>query len=173
MDLLNLMKERRSIRKYQNIAIDDKDIEELIEAAMSAPSAGNIQPWDFIIIKKRDIKEKLVKAALGQKFILDAPLVIVVCVNNTMVSRFYGNRGVNLYCIQDTAAAIQNMLLLSRSKGIGSCWIGALSEREVAEILEIPENIRPIAIISFGYPDEDPKSPNKRKAQSIIHYELF
>jgi nitroreductase len=173
MNILDLIKERRSIRKFKTVNIPESEIKELIEAAISAPSAGNIQPWEFIVVRRKEIKTKLADAALGQKFIEAAPLVIVVCANTSRSAKFYGSRGVNLYCLQDTAAAIQNMLLLSKSKKIGSCWIGAFSEDAVSEILNIPSSIRPIAIIPFGYPEETPHRTSRRSLEEVVHYESF
>jgi nitroreductase len=173
MDFNELFENRRSVRSYKDEELEEKIIFELIKAAISAPSAGNIQPWEFIIIRKKQIKEQLVMAALGQTFITEAPVVIVVCADMEKSGKYYGKRGAELYCIQDTAAAIENLILYAKFKGLGTCWIGAFSEKNVSEILNIPSGLRPIAIICIGLPAETPKKPYKRPVEKVIHYEKF
>ncbi len=173
MNLMELMYNRRSIRRFKPDIIPDEIIYEFIRAAVSAPSAGNVQPWEFIVVKDRESKISLAKAAYSQMFIAEAPIVIVVCANLFEASRAYGDRGVNLYCIQDTAAAIENMILYAYSKGIGSCWVGAFSERTVSKILSLPDFIRPVAIIPLGYPAETPEKPSRKPLSSVIHFNSF
>jgi nitroreductase len=173
MDVLDAIRGRRSIRAYRNKNVSKQIVERLIEAARLAPSAGNIQPWEFVIVRKAEIKEKLVEAALGQKFILQAPVVIVVCVNESRAARGYGLRGKELYCIQDTAAAIQNINLLAYSLGLGTCWVGAFDEKAAAESVQAPKGTRPVAIVPVGYPAESPPPRNRRLRNQIVHYETF
>ncbi|MCK4483131.1 nitroreductase family protein, partial [Candidatus Bathyarchaeota archaeon] len=109
-------------------------MEKLVDSARWAPSAGNTQPWRFIIVRKPEIKRKLAAAALGQSFVEEAPVVIVVCADEDRSSMGYGVRGKTLYCIQDTAAAIQNIHLAAYSLGLGTCWIGAFREEEARRI---------------------------------------
>ena len=103
----------------------------------------------------------MAEAALDQSFIEEVPVVIVVCANEDRSSQGYGTRGKTLYCIQDTAAAIQNIHLAAYSLGLGTCWIGAFREEEASAILKVPHGIRPIAIIPVGYPAENPAPPTK------------
>ena len=119
MDVLDAIKGRRSIRAYENRAVPAKIVEKLIEAARWAPSAGNIQPWEFVIVRRPAIKRRLAEAALGQSFVEEAPVVIVVCANENRVIDRYGIRGKELYCIQGTAAAVQNIHLAAYSFGFG------------------------------------------------------
>jgi len=148
-------------------------VEKLIDAARWAPSAGNIQPWEFIIVRNPEIKRNLAKAALNQSFIEEAPVVIVVCADEIRSSQGYGVRGKTLYCIQDTAAATQDIHLAAYSLGLGTCWVGAFNEEEARKILEIPQGVRPVAIIPVGYPAEKPPARNRRPLNQIIHYEKF
>jgi len=173
MDVLEAVKGRRSIRAFKNQDVPAEIVEELIDAARWAPSAGNIQPWEFIIVRKPEIKRRLVEAALGQMFIEDAPVVIVVCANEECSSQGYGVRGETLYCIQDTAAAIQNIHLTAYSLRLGTCWVGAFREEETREILKIPQGIRPVAIIPVGYPAEVPTARTRKSISQIVHYETF
>jgi nitroreductase len=173
MDVLEAVKGRRSIRAFKNRDVPAEIVEKLIDAARWAPSAGNIQPWKFIIVRKPKIKRRLVEAALDQVFIEEAPAVIVVCANEVRSSQGYGVRGETLYCIQDTAAAIQNIHLTAYALGLGTCWVGAFREEEAREILKIPRGIRPVAIIPVGYPAEAPTARGRRPASQIVHYETF
>ncbi|HDJ04785.1 nitroreductase family protein [Candidatus Bathyarchaeota archaeon] len=173
MDLFEAIESRRSIRAYTGEDVSEDDVRRLIDAARKAPSAGNIQPWEFIVVRKPEIKRKLASAALNQTFIEEAPVVIVVCADTERSWRGYGSRGAELYCIQDTAAAIENLLLASCALGLGACWVGAFHEEGVRKALEIPEGVRPVAIIPVGHPAERPKPRPKRPLEEIIHYERY
>lgn len=173
MDILEAIKSRRSIRAFKSQNVPAEIVENLIDAARWAPSAGNIQPWEFIIIRKPEIKRRLAEAALGQTFIEEAPVVIVVCANEDRSSQGYGVRGRTLYCIQDTAAAIQNIHLAAHSLGLGTCWVGAFREEEARVTLKVPYGMRPVAIIPVGYPDEEPSPRSRRPINQIVHYETF
>jgi nitroreductase len=173
MELMETIKGRRSIRKFKNQNIPDEAITPLIEAASYAPSAGNIQPWEFVIARNPAVKQKLVKAAYNQKQVQEAPVVIVVCANENRSSTGYGNRGKTLYCIQDTSAAIQNILLTAHSLGLGTCWIGAFDENEAKDAVNAPEGVRPVAMIPIGYPDVTPRQRNKRPISELVHHDSF
>lgn len=173
MDVLEAIRGRRSIRAFKSQAVSIEIVERLIDAARWAPSAGNIQPWEFIIVRNPEIKWKLAEAALNQSFIEEAPVVIVVCADEIRSSQGYGVRGKTLYCIQDTAAATQNIHLAAYSLGLGTCWVGAFNEEEAGKILEIPQGVRPVAIIPVGYPAEKPPVQNRRPLHKILHYEKF
>jgi nitroreductase len=173
MDVLKAVRGRRSIRAFKSDDVSPEIVEKLLDAARWAPSAGNIQPWEFIVVRKPEVKKALAEAALDQTFIEEASVVIVVCANEDRSSQGYGIRGKTLYCIQDTAAAIQNLHLVAYSLGLGTCWIGAFREEEAREILKIPSGIRPVAIIPVGYPAEAPSPPSRRPINQIVHYETF
>jgi nitroreductase len=172
MDLEEAIKGRRSIRAFKPQDVPEETVEKLIDAARHAPSAGNIQPWEFIIARKQDTKRKLAQAA-HQAFVEEAPAVIVVCANEKSASRGYGKRGETLYCIQDTAAATQNILLTAYSLGLSTCWIGAFNEDEAKKALKTPVGIRPVAMIPVGYPNRTPSPRGRRSINQIVHYEGF
>ncbi|MEM3673630.1 MAG: nitroreductase family protein [Candidatus Bathyarchaeia archaeon] len=173
MDVFEAIKGRRSIRAFQSCDIPQEIVDRLIDAARWAPSAGNIQPWEFVIVRKLETKRSLAEAALEQTFIEEAPVVIVVCADENRSSRGYGIRGKTLYCLQDTAAAIQNIHLAAYALGLGTCWVGAFKEDEVRKILKTPAGVRPVAIIPVGYPAEKPQPRNRRPISQITHYESF
>jgi nitroreductase len=173
MDVFEAIKTRRSVRAFTNQEVSEEEVEKIIDAARWAPSAGNIQPWEFIIVRKSEIKRELAVAALNQTFIEEAPIVIVVCANESRSAQGYGNRGATLYCIQDTAAAIQNIHLAAKALGLATCWVGAFREEEARKVLGIPRGVRPVAIIPVGHAAEKPRTPSRRPIQDIVHYETF
>ena len=173
MDLFEAIGKRRSIRTYTKEDVSEETVEKLIDAARWAPSAGNIQPWEFIIIRNGETKRKLSAAALGQTSIEEAPVVVVVCANQKRSARGYGQRGSTLYCLQDTATATQNLLLAAYALGLGTCWIGAFKEEEARQVLNLPMDVRPVAIIPVGHSAENPMAPSRRPLTEIIHYENF
>jgi nitroreductase len=173
MELQEAIKGRRSIRKFKKQVIPDTTITQLVEAASYAPSAGNIQPWEFVIVKNPAIKRKLAETARNQAYVEETPTVIVVCADEKRASLGYGTRGRTLYCLQDTAAAIQNILLTAYSLGLGACWIGAFNEDEAKEALKAPEGIRPVAIIPVGYPDETPRCRSRKLLSQVTRYDRF
>ena len=174
MDVLGAIKGRRSVRAFESGKdVSEKTVNGLIDAARWAPSAGNIQPWEFIVVRRPEIKKRLAEAAFNQSFIEEAPVVIVVCADENRSSERYGQRGRTLYCIQDTAAAIQNIHLAAYSAGLGTCWVGAFKEEKASEILKIPKGTRPVALIPVGYASKFPSPRSKRPFGEMVHYEVF
>jgi len=173
MDVFEAIKSRRSIRAFTEDPVSDKEVEKLIEAARCAPSAGNIQPWEFVVVRDPERKKGLCEAALDQTFIEEAPVVIVVCANVWRSGQGYGSRGVNLYSLQDTAAAIENMLLAATALGLATCWVGAFGEEQARTMLNIPDGVRPVAIIPIGHTAEKPSARSKRPLDRIVHREMY
>jgi len=171
-DCIRLLYERRSVRKFRKDNIDDATVIELLESANSAPSAGNLQPRDFIVVRDPEIKADLSRAALNQRFIMQAPVVVVVVANFPRSMNTYGERGY-LYAIQDSSAAIQNLLLAATALGLGTCWVGAFDEERVSKILELPDYTRPMAIIPIGYPADRGHRTGRRKIEELIHWEKW
>lgn len=163
--------ERFSCRSFLKKEVPEEYIKVILNAGIWAPSAGNLQPWRFLVIKNRELKEKLTEVAYEQEFISEAPFVIVVIALPEESAARYGDRGRNLYSIQDTAAAIQNMLLQASILGLGSCWVGAFSEEKAKGVLNLGKNERPVAILPFGFPGEFPPSFRKRKGlDKVVKY---
>jgi nitroreductase len=173
MEQLNLIKKRKSIRAYKDDIVSEEDIHTLLEAARWAPSAGNKQPVEIIIVKSVEQKNKLIEGALGQKFIGQVPVVFVVCADLDRSSARYGERGANLYAIQDAAAATQNILLMATDLNYGTVWVGAFDEEVVSSILKLPANVRPLAIIPIGRAAQDPSPRPRREIDEFIHHETY
>jgi len=173
MELLDAIKGRRSTRAFSPQPLPNGVVHELIEAATSAPSAGNLQPWIFVIVKRPALKKKLAEAAFHQRHVEEAPVVIVVCADEARSSARYGKRGKELYCLQDTAASTENLLLTAHSLGLGACWTGAFDEKMAAEVLNAPADVRPVALLPIGYGIEAARRTGRRPLDDMIRYDMF
>lgn len=153
MDFWQVLESRYSVRHFDPVAdVPPEAVERLLAAAIQAPSAGNRQPWHFYVVRDLAAREGLAAAAHGQAFVAQAPLAIVVCADAEQSASRYRQRGRELYCLQDTAAATMHILLAAVALGLGSCWVGAFDERQAAHVLNLPQRHRPVAILPVGKP---------------------
>lgn len=173
MEFFEVIKNRRSIRAYRKQALRHEQLNQLIDAARLAPSAGNAQPWAFVIAQKEKTKQALAEAAFGQKWLQEAAVVFVVCMDEKRAEDAYGVRGRTLYGIQDTSAAVENILLTACSLGLGGCWMGAFHEEEVRKVINAPPHMRPVALVPIGYPAESPPARSRRPASEVVFEESF
>lgn len=169
MDILEAVKKRRSIRDFQKKEIPETIVDKLIDALIWAPSAGNLQARKFYFVKDEKLKQGIARAALKQRFIAEAPLVIVGCTDSRISGR-YGDRGVYLYSIQDVACSIMGMMLVAHENGLGSVWVGAFHEEEVFALLKMPRNLRPVAIVPLGYPSHIPSPPPRVSKKEAVEF---
>ncbi|MDH5376323.1 MAG: nitroreductase family protein [Candidatus Bathyarchaeota archaeon] len=161
MPLLDVIFRRRSIRRYRSEPIPDDVLRNILEAGRLAPSADNAQPWHFIVVTESKIKEKLSEGRWNY-FIKDSAATVVGC--------GYAD---NEWSTIDVAIALENMVIAAEAQGVGSCWIGDFEEEEVKELLGIPDNLKVVALVSFGYPAEKPSPLNKKSLKEIVHYNKF
>ncbi|MFP4111459.1 MAG: nitroreductase family protein [Candidatus Woesearchaeota archaeon] len=168
MDVLNAIKNRRSIRKYKDTDVPLDLIGAVIEAAQYAPSSGDLQSWKFVIVKEKGQKEAIAESCSEQYWVAEAPAIIVVVADEDKNSKFYGIRGEKLYSIQNCAAAIENLMLAAEELELGTCWVGAFDERRISSICSIPESARAQAIITLGFPDEIPKKKQIQPLERVI-----
>ncbi len=155
MDFWEVVEQRRSIRRFRpDRDVPPETVERILRAAIAAPSAGNRQPWHFYVVREPQSKEWLARAAYNQRFVAEAPVVVVVCADPGQSAGRYGQRGSSLYCLQDTAAAVENMLLAVTALGLGACWVGAFDEVAAATALGLPPHLRPVAMVPIGHPAE-------------------
>jgi len=165
MDFWQAIEARHSIRQFDAAReVPHKMVKQMLRTAILAPSAGNRQPWRFIIVRRPEVKEALALAAFGQSFVSQASVVIAVCAEPARSAARYQERGTELYCLQDTAAATEHILLAAAALGLGSCWVGAFDEGQAAEALNLPEGLRPVALIPIGYPEREPASRRPRRS---------
>jgi nitroreductase len=172
MDIEDIIASRTSIRVFKSDPIDDATIDVALRLANQAPSAGNLQARDFIVIKNSHTRKALAEAAFKQDFIRTAPVVIVCCANLNRIKP-YGDRGRTLYCLQDVAAGVENMMLYLHSKGLGTVWVGAFDETKVSEAVMLPESSRPVALVPVGYPAGKGVSRTRLPPEQYIHNEKW
>jgi nitroreductase len=169
VDFWQVITERRSVRRYDpGVDVSPEEVERLLEAAVRAPSAGNRQPWHFYVVRDPARRRALAAAAFGQDFVAQAPLAIVVCADAEQSAGRYGQRGRELYCLQDTAAAIEHILLAAVALGLGGCWVGAFDEQAASRSLSLPRRHRPVAILPIGKPAARPAGRTRRQGLDSV-----
>jgi len=168
VDVFEAVFKRRSVRSFKKAPVTAGQIERLLDAARWAPSAGNLQPWVFVVVTAARTREALAAAAYGQGFLAEAPVVIAVATKPPARTP-YGERGAQLYCLQDTAAAVENILLAAHALGLGACWVGAFDDGAVAQALELGPDERPVALVPVGEPARVGKSDRKSLAD-VVRY---
>ncbi len=161
MEALEAIQTRRSVRKYEKRKISDEIVVKLLSAAMSAPSAANQQPWEFIVIRDRDMLEAIPTFSPFAKMVAHAPLGILICgdTRNLTAPRFW---------VQDCSAATQNLLIAAHALGLGAVWTGVypmdLTDGRVTGFVthcQLPEGVVPLAFVVLGYPAETPPKQNR------------
>ena len=158
---------RRSIRKYTTEPVSEADIKTLLEAAMAAPSASNRKPWQFVVVIERQTLDALAEAHPHGKMLFQATLCIAVCGDLTEMERYW---------VQDCSAATENLLLAATALGLGAVWLGVYPKDDrvafVRPILDLPETITPLNLISIGHPAEE-KEPRTQYDESRVHRERW
>lgn len=169
MNLMDALAGRRSVRSYKEEPVSKGLILNLLNAAESAPSAGNLRARRYFVITNPQMRKVLTAAAYGQSQVETAPLLIVVCADVSRSSRRYGDRG-SLFSIQDAAAATMCLLLAAHDLGLGACWNGAFDDQIVQEALNPGLDILPVAILSIGWPAESPSSPARSDLEEVVSW---
>ena len=173
MDFFTAVTTQATVKRYEKKDVDDKLIGVILHMANYADSAGNLQGWEFIVVRSPEIKKQLHKAALKLDVVKDAPVDIVVCADLKKFSLKYEERGEYLYSIEDTAGAITIMMLTAQILGLGTNWIRAFDEQDVKQILGLPNDIRPVGIITLGYPLEKTEKKNVKPFEYMTSSEQF
>ncbi|MGE5404290.1 MAG: nitroreductase family protein [Candidatus Saccharibacteria bacterium] len=171
MDFNDVLINRRSVRKYKTDPVPREHLMELVKAGGLAATAGNFQPWEFVVIDDRKQISALKDACMGQEVFDTAPAVICVCADPEK-SATYGDRGMNYYCKLDCANATQNILLTAYNMGYGSLWVGGFKEDSIRQVLGIPAKIHVVSLIPIGKPDYE-WNPPKREVQDMIHWDKW
>lgn len=171
MDFYEVIKKRKSVRKFKPDPIPEKIMNEIIEAGRIAPSAKNYQPWHFVIINDPDLKEQMVKACRDQRFVGEGAAIIVGC---ALTDSAWGRMGgyMSSWSV-DLSIALDHIILAAVNEGLGTCWIGAFDEEQVKRILRIPDNVRVLALTPIGYPNEDPKDRGRKPLKEIVSYNAY
>jgi nitroreductase len=170
MDALEAISSRRSIRKYKKEAVPKELVDELLHAAMNAPSAGNEQPWHFVVIQDRKILDRIPECHPHADFIKEAPAAIVVC-GDLQLAKWNKE-----WWPQDCSAATENILIAAQAKGLGAVWVGIYPKEDriqgLKALLALPPDIIPLSLIPIGYPAEN-KPGETRYQSSRIHYDRW
>jgi nitroreductase len=164
MSLVDVILSRRSIRQYDDNDIPKDVLDKILEAGRQSPSAANRQPYQFVVVTDSEIKKEL--SGLVSGFLKNAPVVIVGCANTKALLT-------GKWAVIDTTIALENMVLAAWSLGVGSCWIGAFNEQKVKNALQIPEKWKVVALISLGYPAENPESRKKKEKSKLFSFNRF
>ncbi len=164
METMKAIKNRRSIRSYKNKEVPEEILTNLIKASMYAPSAGDEQPWEFIIIDREDILQKISQKQSNAQMVKQAPVAVLLCADLSRVKH-------DDFWVQDCAAATQNFLLAAHEMGLASCWVGIHPRKERVKdfnkMFELPDQIIPFALLPLGYADENPPQPDRFDATRI------
>ncbi|NSW75378.1 MAG: nitroreductase family protein [Candidatus Atribacteria bacterium] len=166
MDALEVLKTRRSVRRFRNLPVEKEKIEEIIDCARLAPSAINIQPWEFIVVTEEKKREEVARLTDYGKFIREAPVLIAVFCKDTK------------YYLEDGCAATENILLAAWALGLGSCWVAGDKKpyaESVRKVLQVPEGYRLVSLVALGYPEMVPATGAalKRNLHEVLHWEKF
>ena len=173
MDFETVVRKRRMCREYLDRDVPQEKIDRILNMALRYPSAGHTEPQEFIVVRNQQVKETLAHAALDQMFIAQAPWVIVVISDTRRSARRYGQRGVNFFSITDGSFAAMLILLAVVDEGLGACFVGSFHDREVQEVLGLPQEVHPIGIIPIGYCSEEPQQFSRRSREQIIHNDRY
>ncbi len=165
MDFFDVVKNRRSIRKYRDKPVEDEKLRKILEAVRIAPSARNRQPWEFIVVIDPDVKRRVYEASNDQEFILEAPIVIAavgypadyICTNG------------NVAHMVDIGIAGEHLALAATALGLGTCWIAAFYQDKMRNALAVPDNAQIVAIFTLGYPAENPEPKDRKPLDEIVY----
>ena len=167
--LLNCIRNRFSVRRFLDKPIEKEKIEILLKAAQLAPSARNIQPWKFVVIKDKEKRKKLTDICKGQKFVSQAPITIALCANNTDYTMSCGQYAYTL----DATIAGEHIVLQAAEMALGSCWIGAFYHYEMAKLINLPIDYKIVGLLPIGYPAIDKGKRNLKSFDEIVVWDSF
>lgn len=168
MNFEELLTHRKSIRLFKNTPVSEELIEKIIEQTMHAPSAGNLQAYKIYIIENKETINNLQKAVPHQGYLSQTGLVFVFCALPEESGKKYGERGSNLYALQDATIATTYCLLTIANMGLASVWIGAFNDKIASNALNLPDNEMPVALLPIGYPDETPSPTDRKPVEQVV-----
>lgn len=169
MDFTELAARRYSCRAYLSDNIEEKLLTEVLEAGRLAPSACNIQPVHFIVVKNKEDREALAES-YKRDWLRHAPIIIVVCIDNTAAWKRFDKKS---YADVDAAIAMDHIILCAASLGLGTCWIGAFNPEIVRKVLNLPQGIEPLAMTPLGKPAQQLGNKSRKKLEEMVHWEKW
>ncbi len=173
MDFFDVIRDRRSIRKYQEQPVEQEKLTAVLEAARLAPSWKNQQCWRFLVLRNAQLRETLLdcfhEENPGRKGLGQAPVVIVVCADPQESGVEEGKE----YYLADAAMAFEHLCLAAKALGLGTCWMGWFDEERLKATLGIPAQLRVVGVTPLGYPDQDPKPRPRRELSEIAFFDQW
>ena len=171
-EFLEFLSRRSSIRSYRDEMPDEQALAYILSCASTAPSAGNLESWDVMVVTDPERRAGLAEAALDQPHVRDAPVVLVVAANYVRAMSRYGDRGI-LYALCDASIACTYMMLAAHAIGLGSCWTGAFDDEDVRTVLELPQHIRPVALLTIGPGEQTSGMTPRLPIEEHVHIESW
>jgi nitroreductase len=169
VEFFDVVRKRQSIRRYTSAPLEEDKLKTILDAANRAPSAGNLQAYEIYIARDASHRRALAQASLSQMFVADAPVVLVFCTHPGRAAREYGQRGSNLYALQDATIACAFAMLTATAMGLGTVWIGAFDDTKVRHVIGAPEEYQPVAMLPVGYSADRPQSTSRRRLGDLVH----
>ncbi len=169
MEYFDVVRTRQSVRIFMDRGLEEEKLRMVLESAVRAPSAGNMQSYEIYVVRRASDRKALSQAALTQEFVASAPISLVFCANPGRALPRYGQRVTRLYSLQDATIACTHAMLAATALGLGSVWVGAFQDDEVRRAVGAPEEALPVAILSLGYAGEKPEPTTRRPFADIVH----
>jgi nitroreductase len=169
MEFADLIQKRYSVRNYQTKPVEDDKLNKVLEAARLAPTAHNFQPFKLIVVKTRGNEENL-KRIYDRKFFVEAPIVICAC---TLLEEGWTRDDGKNYAEVDTTIAMDHLILAATELGLGTCWIGKFDLKAAREVLNVPENVLPLVFTPLGYPNDTPRTKQRKSMDDIVIHEKW
>lgn len=170
MEFFDVLEKRQSIRVFSDRPVEEEKLRRVLEAAHSAPSAGNLQACDVFVVRGPERRSTLARAALGQEFVAAAPVALVFCTHPDRSTWKYGARGRNLYALQDATIACTYAMLAATALGLSTVWVGAFVDSEVHEAIGSPDRLVPVAVLPIGYGAESPPKRSRLPFEDVVHF---
>jgi nitroreductase len=171
MDFFEVCRARHSIRAFEDRAVEPDKLQQILEAANAAPSAGNLQAFEIVVVTDPALKLQLSKSALNQPALARAPLDLIFLQDPPRAAATYGTRGTQLYAVQDATIACAHAQLALTALGLASVWIGAFYPDVIRRLIEAPEHLEPVAILAAGYAAEAPEQTERRPLAELVSWE--
>jgi len=170
MNVMEAIRTRRSVRKYDSRSIPEDVLQRMKDALRLAPSACNFQPWKFVLVSDAALKERIAQAAGGQTFIAEAPLIVIGVGLPDAAYKTMGGSGNSAEI--DVTIALDHLTLAAAAEGLGTCWIGAFAAEKVGRLVNAPAGARIVAMTPLGYPADPgmlrPADPSRRKGEGEV-----
>ncbi len=171
MDIIELIKTRRSVRSFSEETVSEEALRKLVDAGCWAPTASNMQAWQFVIVRDKDRMKKLQRFSPGL-FVMPSAF-IVICVDKDLAYKKCGEMGRDILSLADVSMAAQNIMLTAHSMGLGTCVLRSFDPKAYQILLELPPSIVPELMVTVGYPKVVPKAPGRRPLEEVLHFERW